>query len=101
MVCFDYDTSLVGADHELQREMTQVNTLGWAVSLYISITLAYLTFLLLLIWEGVERQICTMRRVLAGLSREQLLTNEFLHTVMTMAEDIVNNRSLTPRSYSP
>ena len=48
-----------------------------------------------------ERQIRTVRRVLAGLSREQLVTDESLHTLMTMAEGIVNNRPLTPQSDDP
>ncbi len=42
-----------------------------------------------------ERQVRTVRRVLSGLTREQLLTDELLSTLMCIAEGIVNNRPLT------
>jgi hypothetical protein len=43
-----------------------------------------------------ERQIRTVRRIFAGLTREQRLTDEALHTFLVIAEGIVNNRPLTP-----
>ena len=48
-----------------------------------------------------ERQIRTVRRVLSGLTREQLLTDESLNTLMTIAEGIVNNRPVTSQSDDP
>ena len=48
-----------------------------------------------------ERQIRTVRRVLAGLTREQVLNDESLRTLLTMAEGIVNDRPLTPSSDDP
>ena len=48
-----------------------------------------------------ERQIRTVRRVLAGLTNEQLLSDDMLSTLMCLAESIVNNRPLTPVSDDP
>ena len=48
-----------------------------------------------------ERQIRTVRRVLAGLMKEQTLSDEALQTLMTVAEGIVNNRPITPVSNDP
>ena len=48
-----------------------------------------------------ERQIRTIRRVLAGLTREQTLTDESLRTLLTVAEGIVNDRPLTASSDDP
>lgn len=48
-----------------------------------------------------ERQIRTIRRMLAGLVQEQVLTDEALRTLMTIAEGIVNNRPLTAASDDP
>ena len=48
-----------------------------------------------------ERQIRTVRRVLAGLTREQVLTDEALRTLLTIAEGIINDRPLTPTSDAP
>ena len=48
-----------------------------------------------------ERQIRTLRRTLAGLTSEQVLTHEALETLLVMAEGIVNNRPLTAVSSDP
>ncbi len=48
-----------------------------------------------------ERQIRSVRRVLAGLTTEQLLTDESLCTLMCVAEGIINNRPLTTVSNDP
>ena len=48
-----------------------------------------------------ERQIRTVRRVLAGLTREQILSDEALRTLLTIAEGIINDRPLTPASDDP
>ena len=48
-----------------------------------------------------ERQIRTVRRVLAGLTREQVLSDEALRTLLTLAEGIINDRPLTPSSDDP
>lgn len=42
-----------------------------------------------------ERQIRTVRRLFAGLTGDQRLTDEALHTLLVTAEGIVNNRPLT------
>ena len=39
--------------------------------------------------------------MLSSLTREQLLTDESLHTLLTTAEGIVNNRPATSRSDEP
>ena len=48
-----------------------------------------------------ERQIRTVRRVLAGLTNEQVLTDEALRTLLTITEGIVNDRPLTTPSDDP
>ena len=48
-----------------------------------------------------ERQIRTVRRVLAGLTSEQVLSDEALRTLLTIAEGIINDRPLTPSSDDP
>ena len=48
-----------------------------------------------------ERQIRSVRRVLAGLTKEQVLTDEGLLTLMCLAEGIVNNRPITTVSSDP
>ena len=45
-----------------------------------------------------ERQIRTVRRLFAGLTGDQRLTDEALHTLLVTAEGIVNNRPLTALS---
>lgn len=45
-----------------------------------------------------ERQIKTVRRVLAGLTTEQVLTDETLLTLLCMCESIINHRPLTAAS---
>ena len=47
------------------------------------------------IWE---RMIRSIRRVIAGICSEQVLTDEGLLTITAMAESIVNNRPITPNS---
>ena len=48
-----------------------------------------------------ERQIRTVKRVLAGLTKEQRMTDESLLTFMCVAEGIVNNRPITATSTDP
>ena len=48
-----------------------------------------------------ERQIRTVRRVLAGFTLEQLMTDESLLTMMTVEEGIVNNWPMTATSTNP
>ena len=48
-----------------------------------------------------ERQIRTVRRVLDGLTREQRMDDDMLHTLMTTAEGIVNDRPITTVSSDP
>ena len=48
-----------------------------------------------------ERQIRSIRRILAGLTREQVLTDESLSTLMCMVESVVNNRPITTVSSDP
>ena len=48
-----------------------------------------------------ERQIRSIRRVFAGLTQEQVLTDEGLSTLMCMTEAIINSRPLTPVSDDP
>ena len=48
-----------------------------------------------------ERQIRSVRRILAGLTQEQVLSYEMLTTLLVVAEGIVNNRPITPVSSDP
>ena len=48
-----------------------------------------------------ERQIRSVRRVLAGLSQEQVLTDQGLLTLMCTVENIINSRPLTTVSSDP
>jgi hypothetical protein len=48
-----------------------------------------------------ERQIRSVRKVLAGLTKEQNLTDESLTTLMCVAEGMVNNRPITTVSDDP
>ena len=48
-----------------------------------------------------ERQIRTVRKVLAGLCKEQVMTEESLPTFMCVAENIINNRPITTVSMDP
>ncbi len=48
-----------------------------------------------------ERQIRTVRRVLAGLAPEEDLTDEGLQTLFCSVESIVNNRPIAPHSADP
>ena len=48
-----------------------------------------------------ERQIRTVRKVLAGLCTEQIMTEESLPTFLCLAENIINNRPITTVSMDP
>ena len=48
-----------------------------------------------------ERQIRSVKRVLAGLTHEQVLSYEMLVTLLVVAEGIINNRPITPVSDDP
>ena len=48
-----------------------------------------------------ERQIRTVRKVLAGVTTEQILTDKALSTLLCTVEAIVNNRPLTKVSTDP
>ena len=53
-------------------------------------------------WEEAwERQIRSIRRILSGLTREQVMTSEMLTTLLVTAEGIMNNQPLTPASSDP
>ena len=47
-----------------------------------------------------ERVICSVRKILRVLLREQLVTGEVLRTLMAEVEGILNGRPLTPNSDS-
>lgn len=48
-----------------------------------------------------ERMIRTIRKVLRGLTNDQVFTDEMLYTFITEVERIINNRPLTPLSDDP
>ena len=48
-----------------------------------------------------ERQIRSVRRILAGLANQQQLTDDHLSTLMCIVESIINNRPLTTVSTDP
>jgi hypothetical protein len=98
----DNGTNFVGAERELRREMENwdqervqgeltEHRIRWLFNPPAASHMGG-------VWE---RQIRTVKRVLAGLTREQVLTHEMLVTLLVMAEGIVNNRPLTPVSDDP
>ena len=94
--CHAGGTNLIG--NQARHESGYIS-LGWAGSLRIDASLGYLTFPLASHMGGVwEHQIRMVRRVLSSLTREQLLTDESLHMLLTMMEGIVNNRPITSQS---
>ena len=48
-----------------------------------------------------ERQIRMVKKVLAGLTREQVLSHEMLTTLLVVAKGSINNRPITPVSSDP
>jgi len=48
-----------------------------------------------------ERQIRSVRKIMAGLTHEQVLTDDALHTLLCSVEAIINNRPLTTVSTDP
>ena len=90
----DNGTNFVGPERELRREMAAWNQgrvqdelnerrIQWAASHMGGV------------WE---RQIWSVRRILAGLTQEQVLSLEMLTTLLVVAEGIINNRPITPVS---
>ena len=48
-----------------------------------------------------ERQIRSIKRILSGLTREQVLSSDILMTLLVTAESIANNQPMTPASSDP
>ena len=48
-----------------------------------------------------ERLICSTRRILCALMKEQVVTDEVLNTLMTEVESILNSRPLVPVTFDP
>jgi hypothetical protein len=98
----DNGTNFIGADRELRQELTRwdhdqlQNDLNEHRIKWIFNTPAASHM------GGVwERQIRSIKRVLAGLTREQTLTHEALVTLLVIAEGILNNRPITAVSSDP
>ena len=102
MIRSDNGTNFVGAERELRREMAAWNhgriqdqlnerRVKWLFNPPAASHMGG-------VWE---RQIRTVKRVLAGLTHEQILTHEMLVTLLVMAEGLVNNRPLTAVSDDP
>ena len=102
LILSDNGTNFVGAERELRREMTAWNTgriqdelnergIRWLFNPPAASHMGG-------VWE---RQIRTVRKVLAGLTREQILSHEMLTTLLVVAKGIINNRPITPVSSDP
>ena len=98
----DNGTNFVGGERELREEIErwnkkqiqdQMNEKGimWKFNTPLASHMGG-------VWE---RQIRTVRKVLAGISHQQLLSDEALSTLMCMAESMVNNRPITIVSSDP
>ena len=95
-------TNFVGAERELRREMAAWNQgrvqdelnerrIQWIFNPPAASHMGG-------VWE---RQIRSVRRILAGLTQEQVLSLEMLTTLLVVAEGIINNRPITPVSSDP
>jgi hypothetical protein len=98
----DNGTNFVGAQAELSRSLSELKHdkikefLNQAEIEWVSNTPAASHM------GGVwERQIRTIRSVLAGLMKQQMLDDESLLTLMCLAESIVNGRPITKVSDDP
>ena len=98
----DNATNFIGAERELQRQLEVWNTQHVNDQLIKNG----------IQWKHVpphsshhngacERQIRSVRRILAGLCTEQVLTDESLSTLLTIVEGIINNRPVTTVSTDP
>ena len=98
----DNGTNFVGAERELKEEVQkwQAKKIQGMMN-ECSIQWKFNTPLASHMGGVWERQIRTVRKVLAGLTKQQLLTDESLCTLMCVAEGIVNNRPITTVSADP
>ena len=99
MIRCDQGRNFIGAERELREELEALNDktvqdfmnqegIEWKFNPpYASMAGG--------VWE---RMIRSIRRVIAGISTQQVLTDEGLLTITAMAESIVNNRPITPNS---
>ena len=101
-VCSDNGTNFVGAERELRESLEQWDQqrignrlanegICWSFN---PPTASHMGG----VWE---RQIRTVRRILAGLAPEERLTDEGLRTLFCSAENIVNSRPISPLSEDP
>ena len=102
LIRWDNGTNFVGAVRELRREAAEWNQgrvqdelnekgIQWVFNPPAASHMGG-------VWE---RQIRSVRRILAGLTQEQVLSYEMLTTLLVVAEGIVNNRPITPVSSDP
>ena len=98
----DNGTNFVGAERELRRQVEEWNhdhiqdelnerRVKWLFNPPAASHMGG-------VWE---RQIRSVKKVLAGLTREQVLTHEMLVTLLVIAEGIINNRPITTVSDDP
>jgi hypothetical protein len=98
----DNATTFVGAERELREEITKWNEKKIQDRLNdAGIEWRFNTPLASNHGGCWKRQIRTVRKVLAGLTRQQILTDETLSTLLCIAESIVNNRPITTVSTDP
>ena len=98
----DNATNFIGADRELRKEIDNLDIKAVQSALNKKDIVWRFNPPFASHFGGVwERQIRTVRKVLAGLTKEQRMTDESLLTFMCMAESIVNNRPITTTSTDP
>ena len=98
----DNGTNFVGAERELREEIQRWNDKKIQDTLNKSGIQWLFNPPLASHFGGVwERQIRSVRKILAGLTSTQVLTEESLSTLMCIAEGIVNNRPITTVSSDP
>ena len=97
----DNGTNFVGAERELRQEMAAWNR-GCIQDGLSERGIRWLFNPPASHMGGVwERQIRTVKKVLVGLTREQVLCHEMLTTLLVVADWIINNRPITPVSSDP
>ena len=98
----DNGTNLVGAERELRKDLRAIDSKRVDAFLQTRDVQWHFNPPKASHMGGAwERMIRTVRKVLAPLLREQVLSDESLQTVLTMAEHLVNERPMTNVSTDP
>lgn len=97
----DNGTNFVGAERELRKSLKDLNQSKIQESMLKTVKWIFNTPAASHHGGGWERQICTVRKVLSALLKQQRLDDEGLHTLLCEVENIVNDRPITTMSKDP